>query len=122
MSSVATHTLEDAEQAALAAAGDLFYRYGIAGVTMAQIRDRSGLACKVTLPKASNEDVLSIPQTCVLDDDGKICVFLRDADGTVTRKEVKLGDKAAGRVQVVEGLKAGQMLLKSPPNKDSEGK
>ena len=44
MSPVATHTVEAAEQAALEAADDLFYRHGIAAVTMVEIRDRSGLS------------------------------------------------------------------------------
>jgi AcrR family transcriptional regulator len=46
VSPAATHTAEQAEQAALAVADDLFYRRGIAAVTMAQIRDRSGVSLR----------------------------------------------------------------------------
>ena len=46
MSPAATDTIEEAEQAALVAADDLFYRHGIAAVTMAQIRDRSGVSLR----------------------------------------------------------------------------
>lgn len=46
MSPAATLTAVDAEQATLAAADHLFYRHGIAAVTMAQIRDRSGVSLR----------------------------------------------------------------------------
>ena len=46
MSPAATLTVVDAEQATLAAADDLFYQHGIAAVTMAQIRHRSGVSLR----------------------------------------------------------------------------
>lgn len=46
MSPAATHTVEDSERLTLAAADDLFYSCGIAAVTMADIRDRSGVSLR----------------------------------------------------------------------------
>ena len=46
MSPAATHTSEEAERAVLDTADELFYREGIAAVTMARIRDRSGVSLR----------------------------------------------------------------------------
>ena len=100
-------------------------RYGSGGsfaVTLRLLgkdkRLRSGVSCQVALPKASEEDVMSIPLSCVLTEKGKSSVFVVDDEGEAAKTEVKLGEKADGRVEVKEGVKAGQKLLKSPPEDD----
>jgi AcrR family transcriptional regulator len=46
LSPAATHTIEEAEQAILGSADDLFYRRGIAAVAMADIRDEAGVSLR----------------------------------------------------------------------------
>jgi len=100
-------------------------RYGSGGsfaVTLRLLgkdkRLRSGVSCQVALPKASEEDVMSIPLSCVLKEKSKTSVFVVDDEGETVKTEVKLGEKADGRVEVKEGVKAGQKLLKNPPEED----
>lgn len=82
-------------------------------------RLRAGLACAVSLPKADNKDVLSIPTASVLEQKGKHFVFLRNEDGVITKTAIEVGQKAAGRFEIESGLKAGQRILKAPPEENA---
>ena len=106
---------------------DQVARYGAGGTHAVVLRIlskdkrlRAGLACTVELPKADNEDVLSVPAASVHEEDGTAYVFVRDGDGTVTKTKVTLGEKAAGRVEIVEGVPAGTRVLKTPPSSEKE--
>jgi AcrR family transcriptional regulator len=46
VSPTATHTVDEAKQAVLAAADSLFYANGIAGVAMSDVRDRAGVSMR----------------------------------------------------------------------------
>ena len=97
-------------------------RYGAGGshtvvlrVTTKDKRLRTGLACAVEMPKASNEEVLSVPKSALHKAKDGVYVFVKDTDGEATKTKVEIGDSAAGRVEITSGLKAGQKVLKTPP-------
>ena len=70
--------------------------------------------CSVEISKASGEDVLSVPIGCVLMEKDEAYVFVA-GDEAPEKTAVKLGRKAGGRVVLLEGVKAGQRVLASPP-------
>jgi len=53
---------------------------------------------------------ISIPQAAVLDDDGKSVVFVSEGSGYVKRG-VNLGLQGNGRVEIIEGLQAGDKVV-----------
>ncbi len=53
---------------------------------------------------------ISIPQAAVLDDGGKSVVFVSEGSGYVKRG-VNLGIQGNGRVEVIEGLQAGDKVV-----------
>ena len=76
---------------------------------------RAGLGCNVTIPRADGEDVLSVPETCVLTEKDASFVFVTDGAGDPVKTEVKLGRKSGGRVELTSGVSAGQHVLATPP-------
>jgi cobalt-zinc-cadmium efflux system membrane fusion protein len=53
---------------------------------------------------------ISIPQAAVLDDGGKTVVFVMEGSG-YTKREVHVGIQGNGRVEIVEGLAAGDKVV-----------
>ena len=53
---------------------------------------------------------ISIPQSAVLDDGGKSVVFVSEGSGYVKRG-VNLGIQGNGRVEIIEGLQAGDKVV-----------
>ena len=57
-----------------------------------------------------NRAAISIPQTAVLNDGGKTIVFVA-ADNSYQKREVHTGIQEGDRVEIVEGLKAGEKVV-----------
>jgi cobalt-zinc-cadmium efflux system membrane fusion protein len=55
--------------------------------------------------------VVQVPESAVQDVNGKQVVFLRNAAGAFNAREVTVGAKSGGRVQVVSGLQAGETVV-----------
>ena len=53
---------------------------------------------------------ISIPQAAVLDDEGKPIVFVNEAGG-YQKRPVSLGIQGDGRVEIIEGLQAGDKVV-----------
>jgi len=56
---------------------------------------------------------LAIPEEAVLDTGMRKIVYLSKAEGFLEAKEVKLGQKADGHYEVLEGLKEGDIIVTS---------
>jgi cobalt-zinc-cadmium efflux system membrane fusion protein len=56
-------------------------------------------------------DVLAIPDTALQTDEDKQIVFVALDGNTFEKRVVKLGMEQKGRVQVLEGLKAGENVV-----------
>ena len=57
-----------------------------------------------------NRAAISIPQTAVLNDGGKTIVFVA-ADNSYQKREVHTGIREGDRVEIVEGLRAGEKVV-----------
>ena len=79
--------------------------------TTADPRVRSGLTAHVSIITASLPDTLVIPASAVISDHGTEFVYLKGANGT-TKTPVTIGiESAAGMIQILSGLSAGQQVL-----------
>jgi multidrug efflux pump subunit AcrA (membrane-fusion protein) len=71
------------------------------------------MVCDVTISMDGRKDVLTIPYQSVTEDkDGKAFVFVVDSTGNHARKQVIIpGNYRDGGVEVLEGLKSGQIVV-----------
>ena len=64
----------------------------------------------VEIVTAAHRTAISVPLSAVLDDGGKSVVFVADGN-SYTKKEVALGLKSDDRVEIVQGLNAGDKVV-----------
>ncbi|HSQ24250.1 MAG TPA: efflux RND transporter periplasmic adaptor subunit [Pyrinomonadaceae bacterium] len=57
-----------------------------------------------------NSTAVSVPQSAVLDDGGKKIVFLADGQ-TYKQRQVQLGIQSGGRIEIIDGLNAGDRVV-----------
>jgi cobalt-zinc-cadmium efflux system membrane fusion protein len=57
-----------------------------------------------------NRAAISIPQSAVLNDEGKTIVFVAEGNG-YKKRQVQAGIQNNGRVEVVDGLTAGDKVV-----------
>jgi len=83
-------------------------------------RLKPGLFAKVTLYTGEARDMVVVPITAILYDNAKVKVFV--AEGNVAReKEIKIGNKYGEFLEIVEGLKQGEIIVVAGQNNLSEG-
>ena len=71
-----------------------------------------GMAGQVRFSVYSSPKALVVPAATVkTDDDEQSYVMLVDAEGNSTRRDVKIGEKMKDKVEILEGLKAGDKIL-----------
>ncbi len=75
---------------------------------------KPGMTCKVEIELARMEDVLSVPIAAVFTEQEETFCY-RVEDGRVRRSPVRVGRMNDARVQVLEGLAAGDRVLLAPP-------
>jgi HlyD family secretion protein len=76
----------------------------------------AGMTCKVTLVPVFKADALSVPASAVFEDDfdpSKRYVLI--AGDKPERRDVKTGLRTDAKVEIVEGLKAGDKILTKKP-------
>ncbi|WP_106640190.1 efflux RND transporter periplasmic adaptor subunit [Allosphingosinicella vermicomposti] len=64
---------------------------------------------------------LSVPELAVVGEGDKRFVYVVGADGKAMRREVRTGLRSAGRIEVVQGLKAGEKVVTEGVVKLSDG-
>ena len=79
-------------------------------VPNAEGRLLAGMFCKVDVFLPGATEVLAVSRKAVLEDDGRSFVFVRHRDEYFVRRPVRTGRSWADRIEIVEGLKAGQEL------------
>ncbi|MEJ6000857.1 efflux RND transporter periplasmic adaptor subunit [Paucibacter soli] len=87
-------------------------------------RDRklfSDMTVQVDIETGSARQVLSIPTVALGErgKDGRYTVQLLDATNKQTPRQVRVGLQDGARVQVLEGLKAGDKVLLAPPSAEA---
>ena len=75
----------------------------------ADIKLKSQGTCTVILGQV--HDALAVSQTSVGESNGKYYVYQLDENGIRKTTEVKVGISGAGKIQILEGLKAGDMII-----------
>jgi multidrug efflux pump subunit AcrA (membrane-fusion protein) len=76
-----------------------------------QQRLRPGMFAHAKITAAERPDALVLPKSAILALPGKPACWVISADGTLVRRELRLGIEAAGEVEVVEGLGPNDELV-----------
>jgi RND family efflux transporter MFP subunit len=75
-------------------------------------RLRPGLYAYASIVAEEHPDVLTIPSTAIVEEDGKVrCVVV--ADGKAARRPVQLGLNDGTRAEVVSGLSGDESVVKA---------
>lgn len=79
----------------------------------AALRLRPGLYATIRLPGAIRTGVVTIPRSAVLATGKRVIAFVRTTDGMLTPREVVTGLTSDDRVEVLSGLRAGEVVVAS---------
>lgn len=89
-------------------------------------RLKAGMYVEATAAAAGERRALVVPEASVQDDDGRPIVFVKTGERTFARREVEIGERISGQVEILSGLSegetvvtAGSFLLKSEMRKSS---
>jgi membrane fusion protein (multidrug efflux system) len=74
---------------------------------------RPGMSANVTVVLARREDALTIPSEAVFVEGDQSLVFVINPDSTVARTPLSLGTRLADAVEVLNGLKAGDRVVRA---------
>lgn len=77
------------------------------------LRLRPGMYATIRVPGAQRRNAVSIPRSAVLATGQRVIAFVRMADGMLEPREVVLGMASDDRVEVLRGLKAGEVVVSS---------
>jgi multidrug efflux pump subunit AcrA (membrane-fusion protein) len=84
------------------------------GTIYADLPEPDGLRTGAYLPGrilVGNAKALVIPATAIVQRDGNPYVFTVDANGMAKRVRVRTGTTSAGRVEILDGLAAGALVV-----------
>jgi membrane fusion protein (multidrug efflux system) len=73
-------------------------------------RLKPGFFADVSLLTAVHKDALLLPETAVLILENKSIVFIVEND-VASRREVKMGRRLSGKIEILEGLKVGEIVI-----------
>jgi Cu(I)/Ag(I) efflux system membrane fusion protein len=65
----------------------------------------------VDIATGADESVAAVPQSAVIDSGARQVVILDQGNGRFEPREVKLGRKGDGYVEILSGLKAGESIV-----------
>lgn len=74
---------------------------------------RPGMSANVTVVLSERENALVIPSEAVFVEGNQALVFVIQADSTVARTPVELGTRLRDRVEVLNGVAAGTMVVRA---------
>lgn len=80
-----------------------------------------GMNCSVKLTAYEKQDALTVPASALETDELKddvTYVYLVDAQGESKKQQVTVGKRAADKVEILKGLKAGDKVLVEPPKEE----
>jgi HlyD family secretion protein len=72
---------------------------------------KAGMFAQAELVTQSKENVLAVPEAAVLTREGKTVVFVVVPDNKAQRREVTAGLRADGRVEIAQGIRAGEQVV-----------
>ena len=74
-------------------------------------RLKPAMYARVTLEAGAPRPVVEVPAEAVHDLDGRTVVFVEEGDGRYASRDVRTGPEAQGRVEVLDGLHAGERVV-----------
>lgn len=85
----------------------------IARIDNPGVKFRPGMSANVTVVLSERENALVIPNEAVFVEGNQALVFVIQADSTVARTPVELGTRLRDRVEVLNGVAAGTMVVRT---------
>ncbi|HEX7897909.1 MAG TPA: efflux RND transporter periplasmic adaptor subunit [Planctomycetota bacterium] len=74
---------------------------------------RVGMALTVHVETRRAEEALAVPESALVDEDGRPVVFVQIAGETFEKRDVRLGIRDSGYAQVLDGLRPGERVVTS---------
>ncbi|MBL8998140.1 MAG: efflux RND transporter periplasmic adaptor subunit [Gemmatimonadales bacterium] len=74
---------------------------------------RPGMYATLRFTVTTGAATLSVPRSAVLATGERALVFVRDADGSLSPRDVRLGERTDDRVEIVQGLADGDVVVSS---------
>ncbi len=71
---------------------------------------KPGMFMNVTLSGRAVRAVV-VPESAIVPEQGKVFVYVVVGDGTATRREVQIGRRRPGDVEIADGIKAGESVV-----------
>jgi len=82
---------------------------------------RPGMSADVNAVLAERAQAVTVPDEAVFAEGDRNFVFVVQPDSTVVRRAIKLGARQPGRVEVADGLKGGEKVVRAGHQKLFEG-
>jgi membrane fusion protein (multidrug efflux system) len=82
---------------------------------------RPGMSADVSAVLAERPQAVTVPDEAVFAEGDRNFLFVVQPDSTVVRREVKLGARQPGRVEIREGLQGGEKVVRAGHQKLFEG-
>lgn len=72
---------------------------------------KPGMFAQVELPAASKGTVLTVPTSAVIDSGTRQIVLVQLKEGRFEPREVKVGARSRGSIEIIEGVQDGEMVV-----------
>ncbi len=87
-------------------------------ITLISIKNPEGrlkpdMTANVTITLKKKKGVLAVPADAIKREAGKKFVYVMGADGKISKREVKTGWKDSGYIEVISGVKEGEVVVTS---------
>lgn len=82
-------------------------------LTNSDLTLKPGMYATLRIAGRERADVLTVPRSAVLSTGERSIVFVREANGNLTPREVALGTSSNDRIEVLRGLSAGETVVAS---------
>jgi membrane fusion protein (multidrug efflux system) len=74
---------------------------------------RPGVSASISVVLSQRDSALVIPSESIFAEGSQLLVFIINADGSVVKTPIKTGSRSSDLVEVIDGLEAGQQVVKS---------
>ena len=74
---------------------------------------KPGMYATIRIEGRARQNVLTVPRSAVLATGERNIVFVKDANGQLTPREVALGTTSDDRIEVLRGVSVGETVVKS---------
>lgn len=81
---------------------------------------RPGISVSIRLPLARAEQAVSVPVGAIFDGGEEEIVYVKNQDGTVDKRPVKVGTTDLFHAEIISGLREGEQVLLAEPDKNAE--